>query len=254
MEKIYYVYEWIRLDTNEPFYVEKGKGNRMYSFNRGNNRYFYNIVAKTQVAVCILEQYLTEEEAYQIECYYINKYKYEIGYNLTNVSDGGEGATLVGEKNPMYGRTWWDENTPIEKINKWKMNVRNFGKKNGNYKRPYTLEEKQRMSLAKKGKYVGDKNPNYGNDTLRKKYEANPELKMLNSRKGEINGRTTKIFAYKENILLGEFEYIGKCAEWLIKNNYTKAKRIHSIRTNITKSIKENKKYLGLKFYYKKIA
>ena len=30
----YYVYEWIRLDTNEPFYVGKGKGNRCYKTNR----------------------------------------------------------------------------------------------------------------------------------------------------------------------------------------------------------------------------
>lgn len=28
VNKIYYIYEWIRLDTNEPFYVGKGKGNR----------------------------------------------------------------------------------------------------------------------------------------------------------------------------------------------------------------------------------
>ena len=29
MKNEYYVYEWIRLDTNEPFYVGKGKGNRI---------------------------------------------------------------------------------------------------------------------------------------------------------------------------------------------------------------------------------
>lgn len=28
MENIYYVYEWIRLDTNEVFYVGKGKNNK----------------------------------------------------------------------------------------------------------------------------------------------------------------------------------------------------------------------------------
>ena len=30
MENNYYVYEWIRLDTNEPFYVGKGKNKRCY--------------------------------------------------------------------------------------------------------------------------------------------------------------------------------------------------------------------------------
>ena len=27
----YYVYEWIRLDNNEPFYVGKGKGERCFT-------------------------------------------------------------------------------------------------------------------------------------------------------------------------------------------------------------------------------
>ena len=36
MENNYYVYEWIRLDTNEPFYVGKGKGIRWKSFDRRN--------------------------------------------------------------------------------------------------------------------------------------------------------------------------------------------------------------------------
>ena len=34
MEDKYYVYEWIRLDTNEPFYVGKGHGSRCYKLSR----------------------------------------------------------------------------------------------------------------------------------------------------------------------------------------------------------------------------
>ena len=39
----YYVYEWIRLDTNEPFYVGKGHGNR-WKHTDGRNSYFTNII------------------------------------------------------------------------------------------------------------------------------------------------------------------------------------------------------------------
>lgn len=41
--------------------------------------------------------------------------------------------------------------------------------------------------------------------------------------------------------------YMSKGAEWLVENNYTKA-RIKSIIDNITVSIKKNKRYLGCKF------
>lgn len=88
----YYVYEWIRLDTNEPFYVGKGKDDRCYIKTRGNNYHFNNIVKNIPVAVNILEDNLSESEANEIECWYINEYKYIIGYNLVNITDGGEGV------------------------------------------------------------------------------------------------------------------------------------------------------------------
>ena len=47
----YYVYEWIRLDTNEPFYVGKGKDDRWKILTRGSNKHFNNIVNSIPVAV-----------------------------------------------------------------------------------------------------------------------------------------------------------------------------------------------------------
>lgn len=66
------------------------------------------------------------------------------GYNITLGGEGGNGYKVTeeelkkrsermkGENNPMYGkcgelnpmhrRTWWDENTPQEKIDKWREN------------------------------------------------------------------------------------------------------------------------------------
>lgn len=197
MNNEYYVYEWIRLDTNEPFYVGKGKGRRWNTLTRGNNKHFNNIVKKIPVVVVMLAENLLEEEAYQIENWYIWQYRDVIGYELTNITDGGEGVCLVGKKNPMYGRTWWDENTPIEKIEAWKKSGRSFGSANGNYGRVYTEEERGKMSASKKGKYLGKDNPNYGNDTLKKRYASNPELaKQLLSRPGSQNGKSKPLYIY----------------------------------------------------------
>lgn len=92
-DEIYYVYEWIRLDTNEPFYVGKGKGNRCYELKSGRNKHFINIVKSIQTVVHVLERNLDEKTAFEYEVYYINEYK-NMGYCLVNITDGGEGTTL----------------------------------------------------------------------------------------------------------------------------------------------------------------
>ena len=96
----YYVYEWIRLDTNEPFYVGKGKDDRWRDKIRGRNNHFNNIVNKIPVAVNILHDNLEEQVAFGLECYYIWLYRDIIGYNICNINDGGEGNSMCGIENP----------------------------------------------------------------------------------------------------------------------------------------------------------
>ena len=50
MENVFYVYEWIRLDTNEPFYVGKGRDNRCYKLTR-------EII---NILIILLNQYLLQ--------------------------------------------------------------------------------------------------------------------------------------------------------------------------------------------------
>lgn len=107
MKREYYVYEWIRLDTNEPFYIGKGKGDRWRRLKRDGNIHFNRIVSKIPVAVNILEDNLDEATAFEYEIFYINEYR-EYGYNLVNITDGGEGAynpnrNYWGKNNPNYG-------------------------------------------------------------------------------------------------------------------------------------------------------
>lgn len=103
MENKYYVYEWIRLDINEPFYVGKGCGDRWRECYR-KNKYFTNIINKVPCAVNILHDKLDEKTAFGLEVWYIREYRDVIGYKMCNINDGGEGNNSCGELNSFYGR------------------------------------------------------------------------------------------------------------------------------------------------------
>lgn len=49
--------------------------------------------------------------------------------------------------------------------------------------------------------------------------------------------------------LVGVFDYIGACAEYIIQNNISRTKNVGQIRDHIAKSIRTNKPYL--KHYFK---
>lgn len=152
MENIYYVYEWIRLDTNEPFYIGKGKGDRCYRLTRGNNKHFNNIVKSIPCAVNILHDNLDEQTAYGLECYYIWLYRDIIGYSMCNLCDGGEGVTLCGELNSFYGKKHTEESKKKMSENHWD----NKGKNNFMYGRNHTEETKRKMSEARLGKCASE--------------------------------------------------------------------------------------------------
>lgn len=88
---IYYVYRWIRLDTNTPFYVGKGKLKRAYE-TTNRNRYFKNIINKTACEVEIVISDLEESEALFKEVEFIKIYK-KLGYCEANITNGGEGTS-----------------------------------------------------------------------------------------------------------------------------------------------------------------
>lgn len=104
MKKEFYVYGWIRLDTNEFFYIGKGKGKRAFERKACNN-HFMNIYNSVDTAVVFLKENLTNQEAVDLERKYIEYLVFEIGYGidikgfresevglLTNCTWGGEGT------------------------------------------------------------------------------------------------------------------------------------------------------------------
>ena len=106
---------------------------------------------------------------------------------------------------------------------------------------------------AKLGRYpkrYGSQNPNYGNHILHQRYISDSELCKLQSRKKDKNGMAKKIEMMDSNKNhYKSFKWIGECAEFLIKNNITRSKNVNSIRTAISLSIKNNKKYYN--YYFK---
>ena len=89
----YYIYQHIRLDSDTPFYVGKGRKKRAYQKGKTiRNKYWNNIVNKYNYRVEIIVSDLTETEAFIKEMEFIKLYK-SLGFCEANMTDGGEGSS-----------------------------------------------------------------------------------------------------------------------------------------------------------------
>ena len=173
----YYTYAYLREDKT-PYYIGKGKGNRVYWRSKKDIK-----PPKNKSRIIFLKQNLTEQEAFKHEIYMIAVFgRKDLGTGiLHNGTDGGEGVS---------GRI-------ISKETKIKLSESNKGKKRSE-------ETKRKLSEAKKGKTLteehkakiskalrGEKNHNFdkplSEKTKRKISEAHKANKTIPpSRKGSI--------------------------------------------------------------------
>ena len=280
----YYVYEHIRLDNNTCFYIGKGHGKRYLTKSR--NKHHDRIASKYGMKAVIVKDGLSEEEAYKFERYLIYYYVFELGYgidiegfrkdnndkHLTNYTFGGDGSfgmvhsdewkkkhseKMKGQGNPMYGVNLWDtySDTKAKEI-KAKISIKSSGKNNA----MYGVSPKDRMSDDVYHKWykknynrcknqIGANNPNYHNDTLKRKLTAHPELKKLYypPKYGSSNANSKSIFIYKDDQFVNHFSCITECCEWL-KSKLNLSCKISSMRSSISESLKNNKTYHGYTF------
>jgi hypothetical protein len=187
----FYVYEHIRNDTGEVFYVGKGSGNRCFN-KRGRNIYWHRIVKKSN-GFCVkkLIENIDEEFAFLVEIERIDQLK-KLGFKLSNLTSGGEGisglvhtkeakikiskAHLGKPKGPMKESTKQKlsinktgvSTGPMPEETKRKIQIANIGSR-------HSEESYARMAMKKRGKklseehkktlsilFSGKNNPNYG--------------------------------------------------------------------------------------------
>jgi hypothetical protein len=91
MAQFYYTYAYLREDRT-PYYIGKGKGNRVYETHRRVKP------PKDKSRIIFLKQNLTEEEAFKHEIYMITMFgRKDLGTGiLRNLTDGGEGVSNLG--------------------------------------------------------------------------------------------------------------------------------------------------------------
>ena len=138
MSEVFYVYEHIRNDTNEIFYVGKGSNDRCFT-KIGRNQHWHNIVNFAGFTVRMIFENITEELALELEKELIKELR-EQGVALVNYTDGGDGVS--GYKHTNEARAKMSE------------------KKTGVKLEPFSEEHKQKMSKAA----MGDNNPMYGKE------------------------------------------------------------------------------------------
>jgi hypothetical protein len=193
---MYYVYELIDPRVNLPFYVGKGKNNRVYfhlsekSRAKSDNERKFNKIQKIrkegyEPEIKIVKYFDTEEDAYFYEETLIEKYgriRYDVGGILTNICESSRPPKLKGRTyKEMYGDKWEEQ---IQKRMKTKEERGNYGGV-----KKHTEETKKKISE----KVAGKNNPNYGNN-----HSQETLSKISKSLKGLYeNGRknhTSKIF------------------------------------------------------------
>ena len=179
MENNFYVYIHFRKDNLQPFYVGKGKNIR-FKEKKGRNEYWKRIVNKYGYFPQVMENNLTEEQAFVKEKFYIEVLGRE---NLCNMTDGGEGTSGVIRSQES----------------KKKMSESMKGEKHNMYGKKHTEETKKKMSESRKGKKYTEE--------LKKKIANSLKVKGLMTKK-VINIKTNEIYeSAKEVSFLFNIKY-----------------------------------------------
>jgi len=150
-DKKYCVYRHRRMDNNEIFYIGIGNEKRPYQKYKSNrNKYWHNIVNKTEYEVEIISLNLDVETAKELEIFLIQLYgrkDLKTG-NLVNMTDGGDGClNLKHSKETRKKQGLGRKNKPISEAHIFALIKANTGRK-------VSEEGKIKMKLNNKKKLI----------------------------------------------------------------------------------------------------
>jgi len=132
-----YVYQHIRLDTDEVFYIGIGsdkKYNRAHAIKGRRNPHWHNVVNKVGYRVEILSDNISWEDACKEEKRLIKLYgRIADGGILTNITKGGDGVWGMRQDKELLDR--------LSKINK--------GAGNPMFGKTHTIESREKMGVNK---------------------------------------------------------------------------------------------------------
>jgi len=138
----YYLYRYIRLDKNEPFYIGIGKTKnykRAYEkYKCDRSLFWFKITEKTNYRIDILLDNLTKQEAVKKEIEFIKLYgrkNLKTG-SLVNLTDGGDGVNNIK----------WSEDS------KNKLRLKMLGKNNHQFGKKQSQETKDKRIKSLTGK------------------------------------------------------------------------------------------------------
>jgi hypothetical protein len=220
---MYYVYELIDPRVNLPFYVGKGKNDRVYfhlseqSRAKSDNARKFNKIQKIrenghEPEIKIVKYFEDENDAYDLEDELIKKYgriRYDKGGILTNICESSRPPTNKGKTyQEIYGDKWQEQ---IEKRRKAQIDAGGYGPKK------HTQETKDKISA----KVAGENNPSYGvpcSKERREKIKIKAKERYENGFKSPSS--TLYILTSPEGV---EYEVFGELQKFCKDNNISYA-------------------------------
>jgi hypothetical protein len=220
---MYYVYELIDPRVNLPFYVGKGKNDRVYfhlsekSRAKSENKRKYNKIQKIrenghEPEIKIVKYFEDENDAYDYEEILIEKYgrmRYDENGILTNICESSRPPKLKGRTyQEIYGDEWEEQ---IEKRRKAQIDAGGYGPKK------HTQETKNKISA----KVAGENNPSYGvpcSEERKEKIRKKAKERYENGFKPPCS--TLYILTSPEGI---EYEVFGELQKFCKDNNISYA-------------------------------
>lgn len=203
MEK-FYIYSYEIDETGEIFYIGKGCGKRAFKGTR--NKFCEDMKNTHSYTIKILEDNLTEQEAFDREIAMIADIKTNFPhYRLTNQSEGGEGPSGFKHtaesifKISKSSKTLWEDECFREK--------QLWHRQNGVYQ---SDEFKKTMSDVTKGELNG----NFGNKWTDEMKAALSEKRKSNGKSaGRNNSRAVKVVCIENKTIYGTINEINDCLD-----------------------------------------